>query len=124
MSLERPAHREPEGCFRLKVIQPARIVLNEIDLRHDLIVENNRIKSSPQEINFALFNERLLRHDFLVQTVDVICVVDAERRLHDGQTHDEFDTGRATQTEIGAMLDWQAGGEIRRRERAYQAQWN
>src|SRR6266436_1414593 len=79
---ERSAHGETERGGRLEIIQATRVVLNQIDLRLDLILKNRGIESRSQKVDFALLDKRRLCDDRLVQTVQVIRVVDSERGLH------------------------------------------
>src|SRR5215470_10155367 len=83
--LERAAHGKPERRHRIEVIQPPRIVLNEIQLQRDLKRIDRRIDGAERILQKELLgriNVWLLGHQLLVQAVQVVSVIDPERRLN------------------------------------------
>src|SRR5579863_2267459 len=105
---EGAADRKTERRGRFKIIQLAGIVLNQVDLRRHLILENiriDRIERALQISNLGGLDERRLRSNSLVKPVHVIRIIDAERRLHDGQANHKFNASRAAEAEVGARLD-------------------
>src|SRR5579864_4894378 len=62
------------------------------------------VERAMQIILVALVDERRRRDQLLMETIDVVRVIDAERRLNDGKLHDEFDTRGAAEPEIRSRL--------------------
>src|SRR4029077_3562901 len=88
ISLESPANRETKSRFGLEIIKPARVIDNSVQLRLDLQPKNRRVNGAEsvfQESDFLWIDERCRGNDLFIQAVHVVGVVDAERRLHDGQ---------------------------------------
>src|SRR6266853_6495386 len=121
LASERSAHGEAECRGRFEIVQAPRIVLNQINLRLDLELENRGIQIGSQKVYFAFLDKRRLRHNGLVQAMNVVRIINSERSLHDWQPDHKFDTRRTAQAEIGSRFNRQLGTDLGVRELANQA---
>src|SRR4029077_12130681 len=93
------------------------VIDNGVQLRLDLQRKNRRIDGAErvfQELNLVGIDERRWGNDLFVQAVDAVSVIDAERRLHDGQLDDKLDTRRAAQAKIRVRRDRELVLHVRR----------
>src|SRR5882724_12893819 len=105
-TLERPADRKAERPLRLEIVQAPWIVLQLQDRRSNLVEPDIRRQSPRQQSNRQTVGTQLFadlariqiirRSNHLrMQSVDVVSVVDPERRLNDWQLNDKLDPRRA-----------------------------
>src|SRR5579885_620146 len=110
---ERPADGKPERALRLKVIQPPRIVQELLQRRQNLEIVHFARQGVFQQSQRVRIDVILRRDDLLMQAIDVVRIVHAERRLDNGQLHHELDAGRGAQVEIGVWGDGQLPAQAR-----------
>src|SRR5215469_2238519 len=136
-ALERPAHGEAERRLGFEIVQPPGIREQLAERRFDLKVPHVRRQRAWIEshlhaartrhervlvgrfANLERVDIRVLGDQLLIQPMDVVRVIDAERRLDDGQLHHELDAGRTAPAKVRSRSERQLLGEPgaeRRRE--------
>ena len=120
-SSERFANRETESRLGLKVVQAPGIVHQRFKLRANLQRIDRWIDAIEGMLEIGdvfRLDEWRRRNDLRVQAIEIVGVVDAEGRLHDGKLHAELNAGGAAHAEIGAagdaqLVDQTGAGELR-----------
>src|SRR5579863_4057198 len=116
ISLESLPNGETERGLGFEIVQTTRIQTEFLQQRQHLGLVNLGWQGVLQQCQFARIDIVRRRNNFGVQPVEIVGVVDTERRLDDGKLNAELDAGRTAEPEVSAIGNGQLTADVGARE--------